>query len=207
MPEGERTEAVADDVDVADQPSDEGIFSPYGVASAVLGALSVGAVALAAVIWSVHHSDVDERVHQTRIMQTATDWTDVLINMNADNVDASLPRLRDQTAGELNVDFDSELEPYRAVVQRLKSHSTGRVEAVAVQSVRHDPDPQPGTRPPASAPQVPLPASSRTDTVIVIATSIAENIAGKPQTVHWDLRLDVSEVEGKLRVSRLESIR
>jgi hypothetical protein len=31
--------------------------------------------------------------------------------------------------------------------------------------------------------------------------------AAKPQTVRWTLRLDVSDVDGKLLISRLEPIR
>lgn len=207
MLDGEHTEAPADADEAGVESSDDRIFSAYGVASAVLGALSVAAIALAAVIFSAHRGDVDERGYQSRVMQTAADWTGVLINMNGDNVDAGLQRLRDQTVGELNSDFDSVVQPYREVVQRLKSHSTGRVEAVALQAVHHDLDIEPGTRPPAAARQVPVLASSRTDTVMVVATSIAENVGGKPQIVHWDLRLDVSDVEGKLLISRLESIR
>ena len=42
---------------------------------------------------------------------------------------------------------------------------------------------------------------------MVIATSVAENAGAKPQTVHWNLRLDVSNVDGKLMVSKLESIK
>ena len=48
---------------------------------------------------------------------------------------------------------------------------------------------------------------SATDTVIVVATSISDNVGGKPQTVRWNLRLDVSDVEGKLLISRLEQFR
>ena len=51
-------------------------------------------------------------------------------------------------------------------------------------------------------------AASRTDTVMVVATSISQNAgADKPQTVRWTLRLDVSDVDGKLLISRLEPIR
>ena len=207
MPDGEQTEAPPDEDDAAADSSGDRIFSAYGIASAVLGALSVAAVALGAVIWSVHRGDVGERVYQSHVMQTAVDWTGVLINMNADNVDASLQRLHDGTVGELNVDFDSAVRPYREVVQRLKSRSTGRIEAVAMESVHHDLDTAPGARPPAPAQQAPLPAGSRTDPVMVIATSVAENVGGKPQTVHWNLRLDVSDVNGKMLISRLESIR
>jgi len=46
-------------------------ISGYGVASAALGALSVAAIALAAVIWVAHRSDVDDRGYQSRIMQAA----------------------------------------------------------------------------------------------------------------------------------------
>ena len=49
---------------------------------------------------------------------------------------------------------------------------------------------------------------SRTDTVLVVATSVSENAGSdKPQTVRWTLRLDVSDVDGTLMVSRLEPIR
>ena len=49
--------------------------------------------------------------------------------------------------------------------------------------------------------------ASRTDNVIVVATSVSQNAGAKPLTVHWTLRLAVSDVDGKLLVSRLETIR
>jgi len=182
-------------------------ISGYGVASAALGALSVAAIALGAVIWVAHRSDVDERGYQSRIMQAAVDWTGVLINMNSGNVTASLQRLHDGTVGELNADFDSTMQPYQQVVQRLQSTSHGQVEAVAVEAVRHDLDTQPGARRSPPAEQLPATVASRTDTVMVVATSVSENAGGKPQTVRWNLRLGVSDVDGKPMISRLESIR
>ena len=45
-------------------------------------------------------------------------------------------------------------------------------------------------------------------TVMVVATSVSETTGtDKPQTVRWTLRLDVSDVDGKLPISRLEPIR
>jgi hypothetical protein len=196
--------AAAGDDDAALEPSDRRVITAYGIASAVLGALSIAAIALGAVIWSMHRDDGGERAYQSRVLQTAADWTGVLINMNTDNVDASLQRLHDGTVGELNVDFDATVQPYREVVQRLKSRSTGRIEAVAIEALHHDADAQPNAGPPS--PQLP-PVASRTDTVMVVATSVAESVGGKPQTVHWNLRLDVSDVDGKLLISRLESIK
>ncbi len=99
------------------------------------------------------------------------------------------------------------MQPYQQVVQRLQSNSHGQVEAVAVEAVRHDLDTQPGTGRPAAAEQLPASVASRTDTVMVVATSVSENAGAKPQTVHWNLRLGVSDVNGKLMISRLESIR
>ncbi len=186
----------------------EGPFiSGYGVASAALGAVTVAAIALGAVIWLGHRSDVDERRYQSRAMQAVVDWTSVLINMNAGNVAASLQRLHDGTVGELNADFDSAMQPYQQVVQRLQSSSHGQVEAVAFETVHHDLEAQPGAPRPAPAEQLPASVASRTDTVIVVATSVSENTGGKPQTVRWNLRLGVSDVDGKLMISRLESIR
>jgi hypothetical protein len=207
MPDEEQTEPAVDERDEAAPPddSDGPAISAYGIASAVLGVLSVAAIALGAMIWTTHHSDVDERGHQTQAKQAAADWTGVLINMNTDNVTASLQRLRDGTVGELNADFDSSIQPYQQVVQRLQSHSRGEIDAVALEAVHHDLDAQPGR--PASAEQLPVSIASRTDTVMVVATSVSENAGGKPQTVHWNLRLGVSDVDGKLMISRLESVR
>jgi hypothetical protein len=205
MPDdGEQTEPAAQAEDTAPEPSGGPLFSAYGIASAVLGVLSVAAIALGAVIWVTHRGDVDERHYQSRVMQTAVDWTGVLINMNTDTVDANLQRLHDGTVGELNADFDSAMQPYRQVVQRLQARSTGRIEAVAIETVHHDPDAQPGRRP---AEPLPTGVARRTDNVMVVATSVSENVGGKPQIVHWNLRLGVSDVDGRLLVSRLESIR
>jgi hypothetical protein len=91
------------------------------------------------------------------------------------------------------------------VVERLQSRSRGEVEAVALETVHHDLDAQPGR--PAPAEQLPATIARRTDTVMVVATSVSENSGGEPQTVHWNLRLGISDVDGKLMISRLESIR
>ncbi|UMB69239.1 hypothetical protein [Mycobacterium paraterrae] len=208
MPDDEQTPPAADEPDDAAAtatPAGGRMFSPYGLASAVLGALCVAAIALGAVIWTDHRSDVEERTYQSRAMQTAADWTGVLINMNTDNIKESLQKLHDGTVGELNADFDSSIQPYQQVVERLQSRSRGEVEAVAVEAVHHDLDAQPG----GPKPPEPLPASiaRRSDAVMVVATSVSENTGGKPTTVHWNLRLVVSDVDGKLMISRLESIR
>jgi hypothetical protein len=207
MPDDEQTEPAADERDDEATPeeSDGPTISAYGIASAVLGALSVAAIALGAVIWTTHRNDVNERGYQSRAMQAAVDWTGVLINMNTDNVAASLQRLHDGTVGELNADFDSAIQPYQQVVQRLQSRSRGEVEAVALEAVHHNLDAQSGQ--PAAAEQLPASIASRTDTVMVVATSVSENAGGQPQTVHWNLRLGISDVDGKLMVSRIESVR
>ena len=49
--------------------------------------------------------------------------------------------------------------------------------------------------------------ASRTDTVLIVATSVSENAGGKPQTVHWNLRVGVSDVDGQLLVSKLDFLR
>jgi hypothetical protein len=49
--------------------------------------------------------------------------------------------------------------------------------------------------------------AGRTDTVLVVATSVSENATGAPTTVRWNLRLGVAEVDGSPRISRLESLR
>ncbi|MGO8853481.1 hypothetical protein [Mycobacterium sp.] len=211
MSDGDPTEPPTDDEPTDDEPADPepvrgAVFSPYGIASAVLGVLSVAAVVLGAVIWSAHRDDAGERTYLTRVMETAAEWTNVLINMNSGNIDPSLQRLHDGTVGELNTDFDAAVQPYRQVVQKLQSQSTGRIEAVAIETVHHDLDTQPGVARPVVTTTLP-PFATRSDAVILVATSVSENAGGKPTTVHWNLRLDVSDVDGKLMISGLGSIR
>ena len=210
MPDDEQTAVAADEPDEPDDTStsddaDGRTFTPYGIASAVLGALCVAAIALGAVIWTGHRNDANERSYQTRAMQAAADWTGVLINMNTENIKESLQRLHDGTIGELNADFDASIQPYQQVVERLQSRSRGEVEAVAFETVHHDLDAQPDR--PAPSDQLPASIARRTDAVMVVATSVSENAGGKSQTVHWNLRLGIADVDGKLMVARLESIR
>jgi hypothetical protein len=194
-----------------DEPTpdrDDGpVFTGFGIGSAALGALAVVAVVLGGLIWTQHRGDVEELHYRTRVMQAAADWTSVLINMNKDSVEGSLNHLHEGTVGQLNADFDSTVEPYRKLVQTLQAKTTGQVDSVAVESVHHvQPGPN-GAPPPHQQPELTV-SASRTDTVMVVATSVSENAGGdKPQTVRWNLRLDVSDVDGKLLISRLEPIR
>ncbi|BBW99301.1 hypothetical protein BST36_15185 [Mycolicibacterium moriokaense] len=190
-----------------DAPDDAGpAISGYGIGSAVLGVIAVAAIVLAALIWTQHRDDAEELRYRTRAMQAAADWTSVLINMNKDTVDASLARLHEGTVGQLNADFDAAVKPYRELVQKLQSRTTGQVDSVAIEYVHHRP---PNSQEPSSPPAPEMAEfASRTDTVMVVATSISENAGrDKPQTVRWTLRLDVSDIDGRLMISRLEPIR
>ena len=190
-----------------DHDNDGRVFTGFGIASAALGALAVGAVILAGLIWTQHRADVDELHQRTEVLRAAADWTSVLINMNKDSVEADLNKLHEGTVGQLNAEFDSTVEPYRKLVQTLQAKTTGQVDSVAVESIHHVPPGPNGAPPPQTQPELTATAS-RTDTVMVVATSISENAGGgKPQTVRWNLRLDVSDVDGKLLISRLEPIR
>jgi hypothetical protein len=193
-----------------DEPvdSDDGpAIGGYGIGSAVVGVIAVAAIVLAALIWTQHRADVDELRYRTRAMQAAADWTSVLINMNSDSVDASLAQLHEGTVGQLNADFDAAVKPYRELVQKLQSRTTGQVDSVAVEYVHH-PQPGQGGQQPQSAASDMSEFASRTDTVMVVATSVSENAGSdKPQTVRWTLRLDVADIDGKLMISRLEPIR
>lgn len=189
-----------------ERTSDEGGgVSSYGIASAVLGIVAVVAVVAAAFIWSGHRHEVAERTYQTDVLQAAADWTNVLINMNKDTIDPSLQKLHDGTVAGLNAEFEAAVEPFKQLVLKLQSRTAGQVESVAIESVHHDLPGANGTPPPQ--PELAT-VATRTDTVIVVATSVSQNVGGaKPQTVRWNLRLGVSDVDGRLLISRLESLR
>lgn len=183
-----------------------GGISAFGVASAVLAVVALAAAALIAVMWSGHRAEEADRTSQARAMQAAAQWTRTLINMNADNVESSMAQLRDGTVGELNTGFDTSIAPFRDVVKTLRSTTTGQVESVSIEVIHRNLETEPGQRPPAPA-TLPSELAARTDTVLVVATSVSENAANKPTTVRWNLRLGVSEVDGAPKISRLESLR
>ncbi|TPG25521.1 hypothetical protein [Mycolicibacterium hodleri] len=196
---------MPDELDDERTQAGSGGMTGFGIGSAVLGVISVAAVFLAVLLWNGHRHDVDDRAYQTRVLQAAADWTGVLINMNSGTVTQSMQTLHDGTVGQLNANFETAVEPFSQVVQKLQSQTVGQVESVAIESVYHA---APGD---AGLPPVPQPelatVSSRTDNVIVVATSVSQNAGAKPLTVHWTLRLAVSDVDDKLLVSRLETIR
>lgn len=206
MPEEERADEESGQE--SGQESGHGTFSGYGVASAALGVVAIAAVVLATLIWIGHRERVDERRYQTEVLQAAADWTNILVNMNKDTVAANLTRLHEDTIGELNADFDSTVEPYRKLVQTLQSKTTGQIDSVSIESLHHAAGREGGPAlPPPPNPELST-FASRTDTVLVVATSISQNAGGEePRTVRWTLRLDVSDVDGKLMISRLEPIR
>jgi hypothetical protein len=189
----------------ADDQQHAGVFSGLGIGSAVLGVVAVIAAVLATIVWIGHRNDVDERAYQTSVLQAAAEWTNVLINMNSGTVTQSMEKLHEGTVGQLNANFESAVEPFSQVVQKLQSQTAGQVESVAIESLHHAQQGDSGISP---APPPELTAvASRTDTVIVVATSVSQNAGAQPLTVHWALRLGVSDVEGKLLVSSLETIR
>ncbi len=180
-------------------------LSVYGVAAMVFGVIGVAAAVLATMIWSGHRSAVAERVHQTEVLQAAADWTGLLINLNSDTAAQNLQQLRDGTIGQLNVEFDNTVEPFTDLVAKLDSKTVGQVESVSIETLQR----RPGDPPGAAEPEQPELATvaSRTDTVLVVATSVSQNAGAEPTTVRWNLRLDISDVDGKLLISQLEAIR
>ncbi|SEB24571.1 MULTISPECIES: hypothetical protein [unclassified Mycobacterium] len=187
-------------------PSDqaEGIFSRYGIASAVLGVVAAVAVVVATWVYLGHRADDKDRVHEAQAMKAAADWAGLLINMTKDNVAVNVPKLHEGTVGQLNADFDATVAPFTQLVQKLQSQTTGQIESVALETLHHAPPGEQGK--PAVQPELAA-ISSDTTTVLVIATSVSQNAGAKPQTVRWRLRLGVSDVGGKLLISRLETLR
>lgn len=190
----------------AGAPSDQAdrIFSPYGIASAALGVVAVVAVVVAIWVWQGHRANDAERAHEAQAMKAAAEWAGLLINMTKDNVTVNVPKLHEGTVGQLNADFDATVAPFTQLVQKLQSQTSGQIESVALETLHHTPPGEQG-KPPVQPELAAI--SSDTTTVLVIATSVSQNAGAKPQTVRWRLRLGVSDVGGKMLISRLESLR
>ena len=126
---------MPDELDDERTQAGSGGVSGYGIGSAVLGLISVAAVVFAVLMWTGHRHEVADRAYQTRVLQAAADWTGVLINMNASTVTSSMTTLHDGTVGQLNANFETAVEPFSQVVQKLQSQTVGQVESVAIESL------------------------------------------------------------------------
>lgn len=180
------------------------VFSGLGIASAVLGLVCVAAVVLTTMIWSAHRKTEDDLAYKARVMQVAVSWAGVLINMNKDNIETSVQKLHDETVGTLNSELDSVLAPLMTFVKKVQLKTTGRIDAVAFESVHQDVNRQPGTPPPDTTLGG---LASRTDTALIIATLVAETKGGPVPQSSLTLRIGISDVGGKLLVSDLEMLR
>ncbi len=140
---------------------------------------------LAGLIWSHHRSDVDELRYRARVLQAAADWTSVLINMNKDTVEPDLHTLHDGTVGQLNADFEATVEPYRKLVQKLQSQTTGQVDSVAIESIHHEQPGADGSAPPPQPELSPVRVAHRhRDGGRDVGQR--ERRRRKPQTVRWN---------------------
>jgi hypothetical protein len=188
-----------------DAQDDDGLLSGFGIASTVLGLICVAAIVLTFLIWFSHRDERDELAYKAEIVQTAVNWAGVLINLNKDNIDSSVQKLHEGTVGELNTELDKVIAPLVSVVKTAQSKTTGQINAVAIESVYHDLDRQPGGPPPTDPTLGGL--ASRTDTVLIIATLVSENAGGKRPPISLNLRIAVSDVNDQLLVSRLVFLR
>jgi hypothetical protein len=190
----------------ADEVDDRrAVFSAFGIASAMLGLVCVAALVFTTLIWSAHREKEDDLAYKAHVLQVAVSWAGVLINMNKDNIDSSVQKLHDGTVGDLNTELDKAIQPYTSLVKTLQAKTTGQINSASIESFYHDLDRQPGGPPPHEP--MPSGVASRTDTVLIIATSVSQNAGAKPQTVQWNLRIGVSDVDGNLLVSHLDFLR
>ena len=201
---------MPDDERPPDREDDDGpVFTGFGIGSAVSAWSRSRRSCLARLIWTSTAATSTNSHYRTRVMQAAADWTSVLINMNKDSVEASLntacTRARSVSSTPTSTRPSSRTASWCSTLQ-AQHHRPGRLGGGRVDPPRAA---RSRTAPRRLSAQPELSASaSRTDTVMVVATSISENAgADKPQTVRWTLRLDVSDVDGKLLISRLEPIR
>lgn len=201
--EDEEDDDEDDEDDSADEATGDRIFSSYGVVSAALGFLSVAAVVFGVVIWSGHRHETGDRSDQNRAMRSAANWTSLLINLNAKSLDAGMTQLRGKTVGQLNTEFDSVMQPYRAVIEKIPGRTTGRIESVSLETGQQL---SPAALAPTPPLQTPPAGATRTDTVMVMATSVIEIPDGKPASAQWNLQLGVSEINGTMLISGLRQL-
>jgi hypothetical protein len=201
----EEIDTPGNDAEEPDARDDDGLLSGFGIASTVLGLICVAAIVLTWLIWSDHREEKDELAYKEEVLQTAVNWAGVLINLNKDNIDSSVQKLHEGTVGELNTEFDKVIAPLVSVVKTAQSKTTGQINAVAVESVYHDLDRQPGGPPSSDATLGGL--ASRTDNVLLIATLVSENTGGKRPPISLNLRIGVSDVNGHELISRLVFLR
>ncbi len=179
----------------------------HRIVSAAFGVVSLAAAVLAGAMWSAHAREQHTLKNQINAVQAAVHWTGAMINLNSGNLDTGLEQLRDDTAGDLKNSFDASMVPFRDALRMLRPHSHGHLKSVSIEHLHRDlggpadvapPDP-PGNPPAAHAPP--------SATVLIVATSVGDDAHGTPETIEWNLRIGVTDVDGRSLVSQVEAIR
>lgn len=160
----------------------------YTAATAALAAVAVVAVVVTALMWWKQRDDGNDLSTQATVERAAADWASVLINLSDDNGNAGVETLRDNTTGDLHGQFDTVVQPYRDELRTLHSSIDGQINSVSLESVHQHVDAAPA------------------DTVLVVGTTEGNNAGGSAQTIHWYLRIGVTDVSGKQLIRSVERI-
>ncbi|WP_213574101.1 hypothetical protein [Rhodococcus sp. USK13] len=156
--------------------------------AATTAALTVSCVLLlgALVGLALHHQTVQRDLrNDTEILDGARASVTALISPTSDDATESAQRILDDATGGWYDEFSKSKDAFAAVVQQSQTQASGLVSDAAIEKRNDD----------------------GSTSVLVAGTSRVTNAAGADQQVRtWRLRVDVIQVDNRIKLARVEVV-
>ena len=155
-----------------------------GIALTVILLISAAALAGAAGIGWQHHQAGEDTARTRTFVDAAELGVVAITSLDYRNVERDVKRIVERSTGEFAKDFTDRSKDFTSVIQKSQVTTKGKVTGAALESIQGD-----------------------TATVLVAATSEVTNAAGAKQEPRtWRLRVSVTDVNGTVKVSKVDFV-
>ncbi|WAC54061.1 hypothetical protein [Gordonia sp. SL306] len=155
-----------------------------GIAVTVMSVITVAALVTTALIGWHHHTATSEHERAQAFTAAADRGVTAITSLDFNNAQRDVQRILDQSTGAFYNDFKGRAKDFTSVIEQSKVTTKGKVTGSAVESMNGD------------------------DAVILVsAGSDVTNAAGAKQEPRtWRLRVTVSDVDGTMKISKVDFV-
>ncbi|MYR06851.1 hypothetical protein GTV32_11280 [Gordonia sp. SID5947] len=155
-----------------------------GVAVSVMSVITVAALAVTAFIGWHHHQSVQEHTRAADFTAAADRGVLAITSLDYQNAKRDVQRILDQSTGAFYNDFKGRSDDFASVIEQSKVTTKGKITGSAVESVNGD-----------------------NGIILVSASSEVTNAAGAKQEPRtWRLRVTMTDVDGTMKISKVDFV-
>lgn len=155
-----------------------------GIAVTAMSVITVAALVTTALIGWHHHTTTSEHERAEAFTAAANRGVTAITSLDFNNAQRDVQHILDQSTGAFYNDFNGRAKDFTSVIEQSKVTTKGKVTGSAVESMNGD------------------------DAVVLVsASSDVTNAAGAKQEPRtWRLRVTVSDVDGTMKISKVDFV-